>query len=179
MHHDQKNRRRNYFIDKSFQSKFIVKFCLLIIIATLLMSALIYWFNRQTNTVAFENLRVVVKSTADFLLPIILQIVIVVTIVVGMATIAITLFTSHKIAGPLYRLKAETEKIKNKDLSSQVSIRAKDQLQKMASEFNEMRSELKNSVNSIKNNWDSVKKEGLKSESAKQLDSELGKFKTD
>lgn len=190
---DYKNeRRKTVFIDKSFQSKFIIKFCLLIIIASLLVGSSIYYFNRQTTTVAFEHLKVVVKSTADFILPIILEILAIVTVLMGIATIGVTLFTSHKIAGPLYRLKIELEKMKNRDFSSAVQIRAKDQLKKVALEFNEMRVAIKDSISALKADWDPVKtslsklKDEIKNEeerkriadSIDRIDSELARFKT-
>lgn len=188
-----KNKRRNYFIDKSFQSRFIIKFCFIVVLASLLTGILIYYFNRQTTTVAFEDLKVVVKSTADFILPITLEIIVIVSLLVAIAVGALTLFTSHKIAGPLYKLKMELEKISNGDLSSPIRIRAKDQLQKIASEFNEMRIGLKNSISEIKINWDSIKtdlyklREEIKDEerkrkiedNIKKIDSELARFKID
>lgn len=189
----RENRRRTYFIDRSFQTKFIIKFCLLIISASLLTGILIYYFNRQTTTVAFENLRVVVKSTSDFILPIMLEILAIVTVLVSIATIIVTLFTSHKITGPLYRLKAELEKIKSGNLSSEVRIRADDQLQRVASELDEMRKTSKNSIEKLIDNWDSIKtsldrlKEEMADEKEKRriadnienIDFELSKYKID
>jgi len=150
------NRRRNYFIDRSFQSKFIIKFCLLVVIASVLTWASLYYFSRQTTTVAFEHLKVVVKSTADFIMPIMLGTLIIVTLLAAAATIIVTLLTSHKIAGPLYRLKIELDKMKNGDFSSPVRVRTKDQLQNIASNFEEMRLNLKNSVKALKENWHSL-----------------------
>ncbi|MDB4349535.1 hypothetical protein OAA99_01115 [Omnitrophica bacterium] len=185
------NRRKHYFIDKGFQTRFIVKFCLLIISASLLTGALTYYFNRQTTTVAFDDLKVVVKSTADFTLPIMLQILTTVTLVVGMATIMIALFTSHKIVGPIYRLNIELDKIKSGDLSSTIHIREKDQLQKVASELEEVRIGFKDSINVLNENWGSVKtnlkklteeakddktKRGI-ADNIEKIDAELARFK--
>jgi methyl-accepting chemotaxis protein len=189
----KKNRRKEYYIDKGFQAKFIVKFCLLIVSASLLTGILIYLFNRQTTTVAFENLKVVVKSTSDFILPIVLQILVIVTLLIGIATIAITLFTSHKISGPLYRINIELKKIRSGDFSSVVHVRAKDQLKKVASELDEMRLEFKDSINTVKKNWVSVKADLQKlqkssknenekiriTDSIEKIDSELSRFKID
>ena len=187
----EKNRRKKYYIDKGFQSKFIVKFCFLIILTSLLTGVLIYVFNRQTTTVAFEDLKVVVKSTSDFILPIMLQILAIVTLLIGIATIAVTLFTSHKIAGPLYRINAELKRIKDGDFSSVVRVRAKDQLQKVAMELDEMRLEFKNSINTMRKNWVAIKshlqklqkeskdeKEKIRiADSIEKIDSELARFK--
>ena len=185
------SRRRNYFIDRGFQFKFIVKFCALIIITSLLTGLLIYYFNRQTTTVAFENLKVVVKSTSDFILPIMLQILVVVTILVGIGTIIVTLFTSHKISGPLYRLGSDLEKIKAGDFSFEINVRSKDQLKKTVAEFNNMRRQLKDSIDLLKENWTPIKATLLKLQSEmkeeerkrlqkniNEIDSELSKFKT-
>jgi methyl-accepting chemotaxis protein len=150
------NRRRNYFIDKSFQSRFIIKFCLLVMVASALTGASLYYFSQHTTTVAFEHLKVVVKSTADFIMPIMVGTLIIVTLLVAAATIIVTLFTSHRIAGPLYRLKIELDKMKNGDFSCPVRIRTKDQLQHLASNFEEMRLNLKGSVKALKENWHSL-----------------------
>ena len=149
-------KRRNYFIDKQFQTKFIVRFCLINIVASLLIGILIYSLNRQTNTVAFENLRVVVKSTADFIQPIMSLVIVIVTFFVAIATIVIVLFTSHRISGPLFRLTAELEKIKAKDLSRPIRIRTTDQLQRLASECEALRAEYQQSIHKIKKSWKSM-----------------------
>ena len=150
-------KRRNYFIDKQFQTKFIVKFCLINIVASLLIGLLIYLLNRQTNTVAFENLKVVVKSTADFIQSIVLMVIVIVTFFVAIATIVIALFTSHRISGPLYRLTVELEKMRAKDLSHPIHIRASDQLQRFASECEALRAEYQQSIHQAKKSWQSIR----------------------
>ncbi len=183
----RENRRKNYFIDKTFQAKFILKFCVLLISTSLLIGVLIYYFNQSSTTVAFENLRVVVKTTSDFILPIMLEILIIVTLLTAIATIVVTLFTSHKIAGPLYKLKIELEKMRNGNLSSQIRIRSTDQLQVVATDFNEFRMGLNDSVSTIKNNWKSIKEHCLKNNceankeieyAINKIDAELSRYKT-
>ncbi|MFH1868805.1 MAG: methyl-accepting chemotaxis protein [Candidatus Omnitrophota bacterium] len=185
------NRRKKYYIDKSFQLSFIMKFCALIIITSLLAGVLIYYFNRQTTTVAFEDLKVVVKSTSDFILPIMVQILVIVTLLVGAGTIIVALFTSHRIAGPLYRLRTDLERVKKGDLSFDMRVRSKDQFKRIVSEFNEVRLGLKDSIGDIKKNWSSAKsglskinseikdeeeKKRLK-DNIEKIDSVLAKFK--
>ena len=185
------NRRRNYFIDRGFQSKFIIKFCLLVVIASVLTGASLYYFSQRTTTVAFEHLKVVVKSTDDFIMPILIGTLIIVTLLVAIATIIVTLLTSHKIAGPLYRLKVELDKMKNGDFSSPVHIRTKDQLQNIASNFEEMRLNLKSFVKTLKENWHSLganlrklrdgtqdtSEKKLIEETIRKIDAELAKLK--
>ena len=137
------NRRRNYFIERSFQTRFILKFCMLVIIGGLLTIGILYFLARRSTTVAIVNSNVVVKSTADFILPILIQTVLVVMVLVSIATIIVTLFVSHKIAGPLYRLKKAMRELGEGNPSVEIKLRKLDQLNDIIQEFNGMAKKLK------------------------------------
>jgi len=135
---EKRIKRRIYFIEKSFQAKFIMKFCGLIGLGGVLTIGLLYLWAKGATTVSIVNSRVIVTTTADFILPLLIQTVIIVTILVAIATIAVTLFVSHKIAGPLYRFKKIMEAMGEGDFLSQVKIRKGDQLQDIAKIFDNM-----------------------------------------
>ena len=125
-------RRRNYFIDRKFQGEFIARFCFIVIIASIFIGFLVLYLSRDFTTVTIENTKVMVKTAADFMLPIMVQTVIVVNLFAGLAVIILTLFTSHRIAGPLYRLKREIDLLKSGDMHANFRIRKTDQLQDLA-----------------------------------------------
>jgi methyl-accepting chemotaxis protein len=150
----EKNRRRIYLIEKSFQLGFILKFCGLVAVAGLVTIAILYSFALRSNTVAFMNSRVVVKTTADFLLPILVQTVVIVMIIVSLATIAVTLFFSHKIAGPLYHLRKAMKDLEAGDFSVDFRVRHLDQLQELADTFNNMIKKVKGEIAGIKHKAD-------------------------
>src|SRR5437016_1162289 len=95
-------KRNNFYIDRDFQNKFIVKFCAIVLGGGLFTIALLYYLSRLSTTVVIINSRVSVMSTSDFMLPILMQTVLIVTVLIAIATIIVTLFVSHKIVGPLY-----------------------------------------------------------------------------
>jgi len=161
------NRRKNYYIDKDFQMKFIVKFCFVIIVASIATATLIYYFNLQTTTVAFENLRVTVKTTSDFILPIVLQILAIVTIVAGILTVYFTMFTSHKISGPLYKLNVELKKIKDGDFTTPIRIRSTDQLQQIANNFDDFRKNMQETIKRLQSKCDEAENACSKDEISK------------
>ena len=136
--HSEQHHRRNYFIAKKFQATFILKFCSLVILGGLLTIGLVYFFASQATTVSIVNSRVMVRSTADFILPLLIQTVAVVIILVGLATILVALLFSHKIAGPLYRFKKVLEQLEGGNFSSTFSIRNFDQLQVLADSLNQV-----------------------------------------
>lgn len=152
-----KNHRRVYFIEKKFQVSFILKFCALVIIGALLTSALMYFLSQKSTTVVFEHSRALVKSTADFLLPLLLQTIVATSLIVATATIALTLFISHKIAGPLYRLKKELSTIEVGNLTSDFSLRDGDQLQDVAKSMSAMIKGLRDRISDLKKDWYSFK----------------------
>jgi methyl-accepting chemotaxis protein len=143
-------RRRIYFIEKGFQTWFIVKFCLVVIAGALITMGLLYFFAARTTTVSFENTRAVVKSTADFILPVLIQTLIIVTLTVAIFTIMLTLYVSHKIGGPVYRFKRELELITQGDLSSEFRIRKNDQFQDLAGLLNLVKRKLRDEISVIK-----------------------------
>lgn len=151
-------KRRRYFVDRMFQTKFIAKFCLAVIITSLLAGGLIFFLSRNSTTVAIENTRVVVKRTADFIFPVIVETVLVVSFFAGLVVLLMTLFISHKIVGPLVRLKRETDFLKDGDLRRNFSVRTKDQLRDLSKSLNltcdalrEKHKELQEKYNALRN----------------------------
>lgn len=131
-------KRKILYIDKDFQNKFIVKFCGLVAGGAVLTMIVLFLFTRMSTTVSIVNSRVVVMTTADFLMPILLQTVILVSIALGLATIFMTLLVSHKIAGPLYRFRQTFKELAQGNFTNQVRLRKDDQLHEVAGEFNQM-----------------------------------------
>lgn len=151
------NKRRIYLIDKKFQVNFIMRFCILVITGGLLTILGLYLLAGKAATVSFINTKVVVKTTADYLLPILFQTVAIVVIIVGLTTIFITLRVSHKIAGPLYRFKKVLEALGMGDFSSNFKIRHLDQLQDLADEFNAMITKTRAELKTLKDSFISLK----------------------
>ena len=181
MEQEFKNRRRNYFIDRKFQSIFILKFCALVIIGAVISGAIIYALSMSTVTTTFENSRLMIKSTADYMLPAVLLSGAIVVILTGLATIMVTLFTSHRISGPLYRVEKDLEEIASGNLTKRFNLRQTDELKKLAENLN-------NTVEALRTEFEQLKREiseldsSVESEAAKEklkkIQKILEKFKT-
>lgn len=150
--------RKEYFIDRSFQARFIMKFCVLVVCASCLIGFLLLFFSRQSTTVAIEHTQVVVKRTIDFFLPIIGWVTLSVALVAAGAVLLLTLYVSHKIAGPLYRIKRELGFVLQGDLTRNFKIREKDQLQLLSDSLHEVSGMLKDKHAVLKTQWMALKK---------------------
>ncbi|MFA5157022.1 MAG: hypothetical protein WC532_06495 [Candidatus Omnitrophota bacterium] len=150
-------KRGNYFIGKKFQTDFILKFCSLVFLGGILTVGGVYLLAMRSTTVSVVHSRVLVRSTADFILPVLVQTVVVVGIIVGIATIAVTLFISHKIAGPLFRFKKVLKAVEGGDYCSEFQTRKLDQLQDVTNAFNSMIAKNREQINLLKLNFGSLK----------------------
>ncbi|MBF0331376.1 MAG: hypothetical protein HQL17_05510 [Candidatus Omnitrophica bacterium] len=131
-------RRSNVYIDKDFQTKFILKFCGVVAVGAGVTILLLYVLSQQSTSVSFVHARVKVMTTADFILPLLIQTVLVVMAIVGVASIGVTLIVSHKIAGPLFRFKQTFKELSSGNFTNQVRLRKGDQLLEVADDFNHM-----------------------------------------
>ena len=152
-------KRRNFYIDKDFQSKFITKFCLIVCAGSLVTIAFLYYLARVSTTVSIINSRVAVTTTSDFILPLLIQTVVVVTIFVSVATILVTLFVSHHIAGPLYRFKQTFKDLADGIFTKKISLREGDQLKEMAEEINHMINAVRTQAQIAQEQLTAIKKE--------------------
>ena len=185
-----KSKRRNYFINKGFQAEFILKFCGLVAVGCVMFGAILYAFSSRTLTTSFENSRLVVKSTADYLLPGLLFGGVIVGLLMAAVVSIVVLLMTHRIAGPMYRFERYAQKVGSGELSSVLKIRKKDQFQNFVSAFNKMTDDIRLGLlrvigvseklgGLIEQLSDSSSNEILLKEDIRQVVSELKKDKQD
>ncbi|MCX5692905.1 MAG: methyl-accepting chemotaxis protein [Candidatus Omnitrophica bacterium] len=136
-------KRKQYFINKTFQSEFIVKFCGLVIMGSVVFGIILYLFSKHALTTSFENSRLVIKSTADYIFPGLLFGGVITAIITALAAGAVVILMTHRIAGPMYRFERYINEIGSGRLYSDLKIRKKDQFQNMAGSLNKMTHDLK------------------------------------
>jgi methyl-accepting chemotaxis protein len=173
------NRRKNYFIKKEFQRDFILKFCGLVILGAVLSGAIVYSMSASTLTTTFENSRLRIKSTAEFILPAVLLSSVVVIVFIGLATVGVTLFASHKIAGPLYRMEMDVREVASGNLNVRFRLRHTDEIRALADSLDAMVVILRSSVGelrSIIDNLDSKTPPGEMKQKISQAKAVLSRF---
>ena len=138
--------RRIVYIHKTFQRNFIMKFCLIALASMLLASLLLYFFSKDTMTATYRYHHLAIQRTGEVLLPALIITNLIVLLGLIAATVLVTLYVSHKIGGPLYRLNKRLESIAQGDLTMQIRLRHHDQLTDFASAINTMTEALKGKV---------------------------------
>ena len=184
MNEEFKNRRKDYFIKKDFQRKFIIKFCALALIGSVLSSLLIYIMTTSTVTTTFEHCKLVIKNTADSILPAVVLSGAITIVIVVIAVIIVTLFTSHRIAGPLYRMEKDVGEVASGNLKVAFRLRSTDEIKALAAgldimvhNINDVVTSAKKSVSELESAIDSSDTSKAKA-ALTRVKSELNKFKT-
>jgi len=150
--------RRNYFINRKFQARFIMRFLGVVMLGSAMSGYLMYMMINKDAEEVFYTTHIKLSSTGQVLLPTVLKINFGVIALVLLAVAIITLFITHKVAGPLLRLGVSTEKIGSCDFTGDFRLRTNDELKELASSFEEMNCSLKERFDELKVHADEVDK---------------------
>jgi len=144
-------KRRNYFVEKKFQTKYVLLTVLMLLTYTLIFVVII--FAPYILTLHFDYPFAEKADAARALLllhgkvwPWIGGVIIFFGI--------ISVFISHKIAGPLFRLKRSLDRVTQGDLSVVIKLRKWDDLKDLAEHINLLTEELRTFVTALRNDYD-------------------------
>ena len=141
--------RRNYFIDKKMQTKYIVLVIAVLVLHTLIVLAAVFlpYFLMLSPDAPLDTRAEAAKA---FLLvhanawPVIVGIIIFFAIM--------TLFVTHRIAGPIFRLKRGIRDIADGRLNERIHLRKKDEFHDVAEELNSLAERFSESFSVLKEN---------------------------
>ncbi|RLD16475.1 MAG: hypothetical protein DRI36_05630 [Caldiserica bacterium] len=140
-------KRKRYVVDKDFQIKMVKRVILLvmggIILSGILSYSIAIYREKKSEVQLYgttdkygDDVRIVKRQ--EIVKPIILKAI----VISGIASIIIVgifmIFYSHRIAGPVYRLRKSLEKVAEGDYSVRITFRKKDEFKELAEAFNKM-----------------------------------------
>jgi methyl-accepting chemotaxis protein len=169
-------KRRIYYIEKKFQTKYILLTIFLLLTYTFAFIIIIFSPFILTLSLDFYSLSEKAEAARTLLLlhskvwPGIGGII----LLFG----ALSIFITHKIAGPLYRLKKSLSMIVEGNLDVKVKLRKGDDLKDLAEHFNMLAEELRTFVNTVRVDYDLLSEYILELEreiDAKMLTEESGR----
>lgn len=142
--------RRQYFINKKFQTSFAVKFLIIIAVAAIAILALFLYHSQGTLTAGYTGSEVKLLQTGAFFLPtLLLSTTVIVIVAVAVGLIVMILF-SHRIAGPLFRFERILTELYNGDLTLRFKLRENDQFKDLAERINGLSETMDQKIGNIK-----------------------------
>ncbi|MCG8619447.1 MAG: HAMP domain-containing protein [Desulfobacterales bacterium] len=143
-------KRRQVYIKKEFQTRFIAKFFSILILSGVISIGLTLFNTSDSLTTTYMNSKLVIQNTSFAIMPSVIYTTLITTVLVGIVVIGVTLLVSHKIAGPMYRFELDIKRVTEGDLKSRIHIRKGDQFQELANSLNAMIDSLAGRVEAIK-----------------------------
>jgi methyl-accepting chemotaxis protein len=124
--------RKIIFIDRRFQSEFVMRFVALLLVGSGVFILAAYLILNRRLEETYYSAHYAIKSTGEVLLPALLALGGVFIVVLGIAAVLITMYVSHHIAGPLFAIRRYLESVSRGDLDFEPKLRLKDQTTPLA-----------------------------------------------
>jgi methyl-accepting chemotaxis protein len=149
-------KRRNYFINKELQGRYIFNAFLLVAFGSILFATIFTFFSSNTLSITYDNYQLRLGTTPGILLNKILSGQWLVIVLGGLLITIISLFLSHRVAGPFFRLEKTLDAMTAKDISVRVTLRPKDEGKELALKINNFNEMISSSLNRIRYNADQI-----------------------
>lgn len=172
-----KHKRRSFFIDKQIQTKYIILTILLLLLYTFLFAVIL--FLPYIIPLSFDYPIEEQTRAARMLLNLHASVWPALGVVILIMS-ALSIFVTHKIAGPVYRFKKDLAEVSAGNLDITIKLREKDDLKDLAEDLNAMIKELRVFVQTLQGNdeamllcinelEDQVKNNKISSEAGQEL----------
>jgi methyl-accepting chemotaxis protein len=129
-------KRRNFFINKEFQGKYIFNYFLLVTIGSLVFIGVFSFFSSNTLSIVYDNYHLQLGVTPEILFKKILSTQWLFVVFGGGIVILVTLFLTHRVAGPFYRFEKSFDEMIEGDISNKIVLRQKDEGKELAHKIN-------------------------------------------
>ncbi len=152
-------RRRNYFIKKDLQGKYVFMFFIFVVLGSILFTVLFALLSSHTLTVVYERNNLRIGLTPMILLKEIIRAYWLFIISGGLLVALTAVFVTHRFAGPVYRFEKTLEDLIEGRLNFQIRLRKRDEAKELAERFNKMINLYSTRLKEIRELADKIKRE--------------------
>lgn len=153
-------RRKRLIVEGNFQARFILRFVLVIVGATILSTGAIlgvFFFKYQFGGADLKNIIIVIteKGTTDVssFFNIILTPLIGANVLVLCIIVPYSLFYSHRIAGPIFRLEQSIDLMLGGEMDFVISLRKNDEFKYLGDKMNSLIDYLRRNIGEVKSSY--------------------------
>ena len=131
-------KRRNYFIKRELQGKYIFSFFILVITGSIIFTIIFSLLSADTLTVVYDNYNLQIGKTPSVLLREILSANWIFIVAGGLTVVVLSVFLTHRFAGPLFRFEKSIDEMTKGNLNFMIRLRAKDEGKELAEKINRL-----------------------------------------
>jgi len=152
-------RRRNYFIKKDLQGKYIFSFFIFVIFGSILFTLIFSFLSFNTLTIVYKNYNLQIGKTPLILLKEILGAHWIFIITAGLAVVIVSMFLTHRFAGPMYRFEKSIEEMLRGNFNFEIRLRRKDEGKELAHKMNQLIAMLSSSFKEMRTISENIQNE--------------------
>jgi len=129
-------KRRNYFIKKDLQGKYIFSFFLFVVAGSIIFTLIFSLLSSNTLTIVYDNYKLQIGKTPLILMKEILSAQWIFIVAGGFMVVILSMFLTHRFAGPIFRFEKSIEEMTKGNLNFRIYLRAKDEGKELAEKIN-------------------------------------------
>ena len=149
-------RRRNYFINKELQGRFIFSFFVLVLAGGFLLTAIFSLLSADSLTIVYNDNNLRLGKTPLILFKEMLGAHWIFAVTGGILVVVVSMFLSHRVAGPLYRFEKSLEEMNRRNFDLEIRLRNKDEGKELARMLNELNTMLSSQLGEIRGLSDGI-----------------------
>ena len=135
-------RRRNYFIKKDLQGRYIFSFFIFVIAGSFFFTIIFSLLSADTLTIEYRNYDLRLGKTPIILLREILSANWIFILAGGLLVVIASMMLTHRFAGPVYRFERSLEEMLKGNLDFEIRLRSGDEAKELALLLNELAASL-------------------------------------
>jgi methyl-accepting chemotaxis protein len=129
-------RRRNYFIKKDLQGKYIFIFFIFVIAGSYLFTVIFGLTSLDSLTIVYKDHNLQLGKTPVVLLKELLRAHWIFIVTSGVLVMFASMFLTHRFAGPLYRFEKSVEEMTRGNFNFDIRLRSTDEAKELAEMLN-------------------------------------------
>ena len=129
-------KRRNYFIKKDLQGKYIFSFFIFMVAGSIIFTLILSLLSSDTMTIVYDNNKLRIGKTPLMLMKEILSAQWIFIVAGGFMVVILSMFLTHRFAGPIFRFEKSIEEMTTGNLNFRIYLRAKDEGKELAEKIN-------------------------------------------
>lgn len=152
----KKWRRRNYFIKKELQGRYIFTFFLFVIAGSIVFTLIFSMLTSDTLTIAYKDYNLRIGKTPLILLREILGAHWIFIVTAALVVVVLSMFFTHRLAGPLFRFEKSVEEMVKGNFDFEIHLRKKDEGKELAETMNRLIDMISSSVKEMRGLTDKI-----------------------
>jgi methyl-accepting chemotaxis protein len=146
----KKWRRKNYFIKKELQGKYIFSFFLFVVAGSFFFTIIFSLLSADTLTIAYKDYDLRLGKTPVILLKETLSAHWIFIFTGGLIVILASIFLTHRFAGPVYRIEKSLEEMLKGNFDFEIRLRTNDEAKELAQMMNEFNTRFSSQLKEIR-----------------------------